>query len=240
VISGELVHHVELRWLFRVSSTLASYAPFIATLVAACTGAVKFFESVYLVLITKKRKVGYLRGHYVYAIEGTEIVPVIHKNFLRGKLNQSTTKYKELFADVSLDKDMFFSYRYDLTHSLQYNLTAASHLAVLNRGKQDSSTAAGAAAGAVPASLSAQSLSGTGATSSSATTAAAAAGPAPPRPAHTRTPSSQSIASIAVSDASSQGDKATPLPVAAGLPRARLSPRYARASFYQLPALTVT
>jgi hypothetical protein len=118
-------------------------------LVKICTacgmvGFVKFLDCFYLALITQKKEVGCIAGNFIYSIKATEMFPVRPRdepetNVFRSlwkkvnkKLSQTSSeiaesRYMGLFQFVDMTKDFFFSYTYDLTHSLQHNYMHASN-----------------------------------------------------------------------------------------------------------------
>ncbi|KAH9804824.1 phosphoinositide phosphatase SAC3 [Citrus sinensis] len=63
-------------------------------------GFIKFLGPYYMLIITKRRRIGAICGHNVYAV----------------------SKYKKLLCTVDLTKDFFFSYSYHIMRSLQKNL----------------------------------------------------------------------------------------------------------------------
>lgn len=106
-------------------------------------GFVKFLDCFYLNLITQRTKVGCIAGNFIYSIKATEMFPVRPRDEpesnafkslwrkLNKKLSQTNaevaeSRYMGLFQFVDMTKDFFFSYTYDLTHSLQHNYMHAS------------------------------------------------------------------------------------------------------------------
>jgi hypothetical protein len=108
-------------------------------------GFVRFLDCYYLILITQRRKVGTMSGNTIYGVKATEMIPI--KPMQEGGVNQSWGKqvmgavnkrlnptqheiaeqrYLGLFQFIDLTKDFYFSYTYDLTHSLQRNITSSS------------------------------------------------------------------------------------------------------------------
>ncbi|KAK7277030.1 hypothetical protein RIF29_18179 [Crotalaria pallida] len=87
-------------------------------------GFVKFLEPYYMLLITKRRKIGTICGHSIYAITKSEMIPVPHST-MRSKVACSSdeNRYKKLLCSVDLTKDFFFSYSYHVMLSLQKNLS---------------------------------------------------------------------------------------------------------------------
>lgn len=86
-------------------------------------GFVKFLGPYYMLLITKRRQIGVICGHIVYAVSKCEIIslpnPSVQSNITDYK-NES--RYKKLLCTVDLTKDFFFSYSYHVMRSLQKNL----------------------------------------------------------------------------------------------------------------------
>ncbi|KAF7843648.1 phosphoinositide phosphatase SAC2-like isoform X2 [Senna tora] len=87
-------------------------------------GFIKFLEPYYLLVITKRRKVGTICGHAIYAITKSEMFPVPHPT-VRSKMaySKDENRYKKLLCSVDLTKDFFFSYSYHVMRSLQKNLS---------------------------------------------------------------------------------------------------------------------
>ncbi|KAL4063987.1 SacI homology domain-containing protein [Scleroderma yunnanense] len=84
-------------------------------------GFVRFTAGWYMVIISKRSCVALLGGHYLYHCESTEIIPV--------SVNQKVDKQAEeqrllnIFKQVDMSKNFYFSYTYDVTSTLQMNLT---------------------------------------------------------------------------------------------------------------------
>lgn len=117
-------------------------------LVKLCTacgivGFVKFLNGFYLTMITQKKEVGCIGGNYIYTIKATEMFPIRPKeeknknalSYLWKQLNKRLTqtsaemaenRYLGLFQFIDMTKDFFFSYSYDLTHSMQHNYITTS------------------------------------------------------------------------------------------------------------------
>lgn len=79
----------------------------------------------YLVLIKDKELVGQICGHKVYGLKETVLIPVCHDSFCPATpdFTEASPRYKELVESLELSNktDYFFSYTYDLTHSMQAN-----------------------------------------------------------------------------------------------------------------------
>ncbi|KAK7294505.1 hypothetical protein RJT34_17394 [Clitoria ternatea] len=87
-------------------------------------GFIKFLEPYYMLLITKRRKIGTICGHTIYAITKSEMIPIPHAS-VRSKMaySKDENRYKKLLCSVDLTKDFFFSYSYNIMLSLQRNLS---------------------------------------------------------------------------------------------------------------------
>nr|XP_033791998.1 polyphosphoinositide phosphatase [Geotrypetes seraphini]XP_033791999.1 polyphosphoinositide phosphatase [Geotrypetes seraphini] len=84
-------------------------------------GFVRFLEGFYMVLITKRRKMADIGGHAIYKIEDTNMI-YIPNDSVR-VTHPDEARYLRIFQNVDLSSNFYFSYSYDLSHSLQYNLT---------------------------------------------------------------------------------------------------------------------
>ncbi|KAK4427437.1 Phosphoinositide phosphatase SAC2 [Sesamum alatum] len=87
-------------------------------------GFIKFLGPYYMLLITKRRKIGTICGHAVYSVAKSEMIPIpnatVHSNMAYSK---NENRYKKLLRNVDLTKDFFFSYSYHVMLSLQKNLS---------------------------------------------------------------------------------------------------------------------
>ncbi|XP_047308750.1 phosphoinositide phosphatase SAC3-like [Impatiens glandulifera] len=95
--------------------------------VTACYGIIgfiKFLGPYYMLIITRKRQIGSICGHNIYAVSKSEIVPLENSNLLGNTVNaRSENRYKKLLCMVDLTKDFFFSYSYHVMRSLQKNMS---------------------------------------------------------------------------------------------------------------------
>ncbi|KAI3833518.1 hypothetical protein MKW98_024517 [Papaver atlanticum] len=89
-------------------------------------GFVKFLGPYYMLLITKRRQIGCIGGHAIYAISKSEMIPIPHPT-LRTNMafSKNENRYKKLLCTIDLTKDFFFSYSYHVMRSLQKNITDA-------------------------------------------------------------------------------------------------------------------
>jgi len=85
-------------------------------------GFVKFLEGYYLILISKRRRVALIGGHTLYKIDDTVMIPIANEQARSKFSNPDETRYLRIFQNVDLSSNFYFSYSYDPTHTLQYNL----------------------------------------------------------------------------------------------------------------------
>lgn len=84
-------------------------------------GFIRFTEGWYMIFITKRKQVALLGGHYVYHIDETRLVPVGHQ--VKVDKNSDEARYIATFQNVDMTKNFYFSYTYDLTNTLQVNMS---------------------------------------------------------------------------------------------------------------------
>ncbi|XP_076883989.1 phosphoinositide phosphatase SAC2-like [Bidens hawaiensis] len=88
-------------------------------------GFIKFLGPYYMLLITKRRKIGVICGHAIYAITKSEILPIPNSTVQPSvAYSKNENRYKKLLCSVDLTKDFFFSYSYRVMHSFQNNISA--------------------------------------------------------------------------------------------------------------------
>ncbi|XP_052183932.1 phosphoinositide phosphatase SAC4-like isoform X2 [Diospyros lotus] len=86
-------------------------------------GFIKFLGPYYMLLITKRRQIGAICGHAIYAVSKSQMIPVPNSTVLANMvISKNENRYKKLLCMVDLTKDFFFSYSYHVMHSLQKNL----------------------------------------------------------------------------------------------------------------------
>ncbi|MFS7981108.1 putative SAC domain, polyphosphoinositide phosphatase Fig4 [Helianthus anomalus] len=87
-------------------------------------GFIKFLGPYYMLLITKRRKIGVICGHAIYAITKSEILPIPNSTVQPSvAYSKNENRYKKLLCSVDLTKDFYFSYSYRIMHSFQKNLS---------------------------------------------------------------------------------------------------------------------
>eukprot|EP00127_Corallochytrium_limacisporum_P000282 Clim_evm29s9 gene=Clim_evmTU29s9 len=89
----------------------------------AILGFVRFLEGFYLVCLTKRKRVASIGSHIIYSVQGSSLVPVLN-DWGRSVRDPEEQRYLKSFRDVDLTQNFYFSYTYDLTNSLQWNMTS--------------------------------------------------------------------------------------------------------------------
>lgn len=86
-------------------------------------GFIRFTEEYYMSVITKRSVVALIGGHYIYHIDSTELVPLTHSSVYRKPDRRSEeARFLSILQNLDLSKTFYFSYTYDITHSLQHNI----------------------------------------------------------------------------------------------------------------------
>jgi hypothetical protein len=85
-------------------------------------GFIKFTGPYYMLLITKKSTVAMIGGHYIYQIDGTELIPLTPRNFKADQRNTEESRFLAILNNLDLTRSFYYSYSYDTTRTLQYNI----------------------------------------------------------------------------------------------------------------------
>ncbi len=83
-------------------------------------GFIRFTGGHYMSIITKRSAVGLLGGHYLYHIDDTELIPIIARRKYDGGADEQ--RFMSSFHSLDITKTFYFSYAYDLTNTLQFNM----------------------------------------------------------------------------------------------------------------------
>ncbi|XP_059153986.1 polyphosphoinositide phosphatase-like [Physella acuta] len=84
-------------------------------------GFVRFLEGYYMILVTKRKRVALIGSHSVYKVEDTSMLYIPNDTVRYAHPDES--RYVKMFQTVDLSSNFYFSYSYDLTHTLQFNMT---------------------------------------------------------------------------------------------------------------------
>ncbi|KAF2788723.1 polyphosphoinositide phosphatase-like protein Fig4 [Melanomma pulvis-pyrius CBS 109.77] len=101
-------------------------------------GFIRFTESYYMLLITKRAQVAMMGGHYIYQVDGTELIPLTTGSTSRFQKdrNPEESRFLGILNNIDLTRSFYFSYSYNITRSLQQNIIRER--TALNEGKQSS------------------------------------------------------------------------------------------------------
>ncbi|KAK1755943.1 Polyphosphoinositide phosphatase [Echria macrotheca] len=86
-------------------------------------GFIKFTGPWYMLLITKKSTVAMIGGHYVYQIDGTDLIPLTSPGFKTDQRNTEESRFLGILNNLDLTRSFYYSYSYDITRTLQHNIT---------------------------------------------------------------------------------------------------------------------
>ena len=88
-------------------------------------GFIRFTSSYYMLLITKRSQVAMIGGHYVYQVEGTELIQLTPGPAAKAKVepkNPEESRSLAILHNLDLTRSFYFSYGYDITRTLQRNI----------------------------------------------------------------------------------------------------------------------
>ena len=87
-------------------------------------GFIRFTGAYYMLLITKRSQVAMIGGHYIYQVDGTELVPLTPSSSLRFRLDRDVEEHRfvGILNNLDLSRSFYFSYSYDVTRTLQHNI----------------------------------------------------------------------------------------------------------------------
>ncbi|KAJ8502831.1 hypothetical protein ONZ45_g11400 [Pleurotus djamor] len=86
-------------------------------------GFIRFTAGYYMVVITKRSVVALLGGHYLYHCEGIDVIPVCPTMKVDRERQAEEIRLMAVFRQVDMSKNFYFSYTYDITSTLQHNMT---------------------------------------------------------------------------------------------------------------------
>ncbi|MCJ1439365.1 phosphatidylinositol-3,5-bisphosphate 5-phosphatase [Xylographa pallens] len=88
-------------------------------------GFIRFTGDYYMLLITKRSQVAMVGGHYIYQVDGTELVSLSTPSSTRFKSDRypDEARFVGILSNLDLSRSFYFSYAYDITHTLQHNIS---------------------------------------------------------------------------------------------------------------------
>lgn len=90
-------------------------------IVVVIIGFIRFLEGYYIILVTKRRKVAAIGHHTIYKIESTTMLYIPHDTVRL--VHPDEPRYVKMFQNIDLSSNFYFSYSYDITQTLQHNLS---------------------------------------------------------------------------------------------------------------------
>ena len=102
-------------------------------------GFIRFTGVYYMLVITKRSQVAMIGGHYIYQIDGTELVSLTTSSSSRFKVDRDAeeTRFIGILNNLDLSRSFYFSYSYDITRTLQHNIIWERQ--AMQQGNADSS-----------------------------------------------------------------------------------------------------
>ena len=87
-------------------------------------GFIRFTGEYYMLLITKRSQVAMIGGHYIYQINGTELISLTNPSSPRFRLDRhpDEARFVSILNNLDLSRSFYFSYSYDITNTLQRNI----------------------------------------------------------------------------------------------------------------------
>ncbi|KAI4186054.1 MAG: hypothetical protein L6R41_003733 [Letrouitia leprolyta] len=87
-------------------------------------GFIRFTGAYYMLVVTKRSQVAVIGGHYVYQIDGTELVSLATSFPSRQKAEKfpEESRFVSTLSNLDLSRSFYFSYSYDIARSLQLNM----------------------------------------------------------------------------------------------------------------------
>lgn len=102
-------------------------------------GFIRFTGAYYMLVITKRSQVAMIGGHYIYQIDGTELVSLTMSSSSRFKIDRDAeeARFIGILNNLDLSRSFYFSYSYDITRTLQHNILRERQ--AMHQGNADSS-----------------------------------------------------------------------------------------------------
>lgn len=128
VVDDDIVY--ERKEIFRLLGTIQDGNKGTGGLKLRCStwglmGFIRFTDAYYMLLISKRVQVAMLGGHYIYQVDGTEMIPLSTGSTARFQKdrNPEEARFLASLANLDLTRSFYFSYSYNVTKSLQQNIT---------------------------------------------------------------------------------------------------------------------
>lgn len=90
-------------------------------------GFIRFLEGYYIILVRKRRKIAAIGSHSIYKIEDTATIYIPNES--NKPPHPDEQRYLKMFLAIDLSTNFYYSYSYDITHTLQMNMAPPRQLA---------------------------------------------------------------------------------------------------------------
>ncbi len=102
-------------------------------------GFIRFTGAYYMLVITKRSQVAMIGGHYIYQIDGTELISLTMSSSSRFKVDRDAeeARFIGILNNLDLSRSFYFSYSYDITRTLQHNILRERQ--AMQKGNADAS-----------------------------------------------------------------------------------------------------
>ncbi len=90
-------------------------------------GFIRFTGPYYMLLITKRSQVAVIGGHYIYQVDGTELVSLAKPSTSRFRSDRhpEEARFLTILNNLDLTRSFYFSHSYNVTRTLQRNIIHA-------------------------------------------------------------------------------------------------------------------
>lgn len=88
-------------------------------------GFIRFTGAYYMLIITKRSPVAMIGGHYVYQVNGTDLISlttITSSSRMKVDRDPEEARFIGILNNLDLNRSFYFSYSYDITHTLQHNI----------------------------------------------------------------------------------------------------------------------
>lgn len=88
-------------------------------------GFIRFTGAYYMLIITKRSQVAIIGGHYIYQVDGTDLVSLTtttSSSRLKVERDPEEARFIGILNNLDLSRSFYFSYSYDITRTLQHNI----------------------------------------------------------------------------------------------------------------------
>lgn len=85
-------------------------------------GFIRFLHGYYFLYVTKKKAIAHINKHAIYSVDDLAMYYIPNQSY-QIQVSSDEEHYRNTFRGLDLSKDFYFSYVYDITNSLQRNMT---------------------------------------------------------------------------------------------------------------------